>query len=149
MQKKDLITNFLANRNMAIAGVSRSGKKFGNIIMKTLSAKGYQFHPVHPEVSEINGMSSVSSIADLPDGVEDLLLVIPPARTEEVVHEIPGSGIKRVWMQQGSESLKAIQFCEENSVDLVHGECILMFSEPQGLHKFHHWLWKLLGKTPN
>lgn len=30
----------------------------------------------------------------------------------------------------------------------VHGECILMFADPKGIHRFHHWLRGLLGKLP-
>jgi hypothetical protein len=30
----------------------------------------------------------------------------------------------------------------------VHGECILMYAQPAGIHRFHHFIWKLLGKLP-
>jgi predicted CoA-binding protein len=52
-------------------------------------------------------------------------------------------------MQQGSESEKAINYCNENGIDVIHGECILMFAEPvESIHKFHKWLWKIFGKLP-
>ena len=59
------------------------------------------------------------------------------------------AGIKKIWMQQGSESPKAIKFCKENGIELVEGECIMMFSEPvKSIHKFHRGLNKLFGKYP-
>ncbi len=77
------------------------------------------------------------------------MLVVPPAETEKVVHEAAEVGIRRVWMQQGAESGVAIRFCEEHGIDVVHGECILMFAEPaEFYHRMHRWVWGLLGKLP-
>ncbi|MCF7809150.1 MAG: CoA-binding protein [Candidatus Marinimicrobia bacterium] len=148
MTAQALIKAFLEPRKLAIAGMSRSGKKFGNIIFKTLTDKGYEMLPVHPENLEFLGAKSYGSIADLPVGVENLVLVIPPAATEEMVRLIPGSGIKRVWMQQGAESDTAIQYCEDHGIDVVHHACVLMHAEPKGIHKFHRWLGGVFGKLP-
>ena len=30
----------------------------------------------------------------------------------------------------------------------VHGECIMMFAQPTGVHRFHRWLWQVMGKLP-
>lgn len=142
------INAFLGPKKLAIVGMSRGGKKFGNIIFKTLSEKGYDVLPVHPEVHEFGGVASYNRINDLPVGIENIVLVIPPAATEELVRSLPGSRIKRVWMQQGAESDAAIQFCTDNDIDVVHHECVLMHSQPAGIHKFHHWLSGLFGKLP-
>ena len=40
MTSKDTIHDFLSQRKLAIVGLSRSGKKFGNMIFKELGAKG-------------------------------------------------------------------------------------------------------------
>ena len=146
MGKRAAVETFLAKKTMALAGASRSGKKFGNITLKTLAKKGYQLLPVHPKADQINDKSCVASITKLPPNVENLILIVPPDQTEQIVRQIPASGIKRVWMQQGSESLAAIDFCNENNIDLVSGECILMYANPRGLHKFHRWVNSLLGK---
>lgn len=142
------IDAFLNNGSMALAGMSRSGKKFGNIAFKTLSEKGYKLYPIHPEAHEFGGVKAFPSINDLPVDIENLLLVIPPAQTESLVKQIPGSHIKRVWMQQGAESETAIAFCQEHHIPVVHGTCILMHTQPAGIHKFHHWLMGLFGKLP-
>jgi len=34
--------------------------------------------------------------------------------------------IMKVWMQPGSESEKAIKFCEENNIDVVYGVCVMI-----------------------
>ena len=57
--------------------------------------------------------------------------------------------IKNIWMQQGSEAKDAINFCKDNGIDVVHGECILMFAEPvSSIHSLHRWINKLIGKYP-
>lgn len=143
------VEDFVAQKTLALAGASRSGKKFGNSVMKELRAKGYTVHPVHPEAEEIDGVRCVPSLADLPEPVGGVVLTVKPHETEKLVREAHAAGIPRVWMQQGAQSDDAIAFCRDNGVDAVHGECILMFAGPvQGVHAFHRWLWKVFGKLP-
>lgn len=76
-------------------------------------------------------------------------LVVPPLQSDKIVREANKLGIKAVWFQQGSSSDEAVKFCEENNISFVKDECILMFAEPvKSVHKFHRWLWKILGKLP-
>jgi len=142
------VEGFLAEETLAIAGVSRSGKGFGNSVLKDLTGKGYEIHPVHPEVDEVGGFRCYRTIADLPKEVGGLVLVVPPDQTEKLVRQAKDAGIKRVWMQQGAESAEAIRFCEENGIETVHGECIMMFAQPTGVHRFHRWLNGVFGKLP-
>ena len=142
------IERFLAEKTLAIAGVSRSGKGFGNYALKDLTDKGYEVLPVHPAAEEVGGVRCSPSIADLPKEVGGLILVVPPDQSELLVRQAKDAGIKRVWMQQGVESAAAIGYCESNGIDVVHGECIMMFAQPTGFHKFHRWLNGLFGKLP-
>jgi len=143
------VEGFLDEETLAIAGVSRSGKGFGNSVLKDLTEKGYEMHAVHPEVDEVGGFRCYQSIAELPEEVGGLVLVVPPDQSEKLVREAKGAGISRVWMQQGAESADAIRFCEENGIDAVHGECIMMFAQPTGAHRFHRWLNSVFGKLPS
>lgn len=149
MTTQQSIDHFLAHRVIAVAGASRKGNKFGNIILRDLKAKGYELLPVHPEAEELEGLRCFASLAELPAGVEGLLLVVPPAQTEKLVREAAAIGIGSVWMQQGAESEGAIRFCAEHGLAEVHGECILMFSEPRGwVHGLHRWGRGVLGTLP-
>jgi len=142
------VEKFLAQSHLGLVGASRGGKKFGNAVLRELTRKGYRVSVVHPEAAEIDGVRCVPSVSELPDEVGGLVLVVPPEQTEKVVREVAARGVRRIWMQQGAESAAAIELCRESGIDLVHGECILMYAEPAGIHRFHHWLWKLLGKLP-
>jgi len=76
-------------------------------------------------------------LSELPEAVDGVVIVVPPPETEAVVDDAAQVGIRRVWMQQGAESQAAIRFCEERDISAVHGECILMFAKPAGLHRLH------------
>ncbi len=149
MTSRAIVQDFVSRRTLAIVGVSRQGKKFGNAALRELRAKGYKLFPVHPQAESIENERCYPNLAALPEAVEGVLVVVPPLETEKVVREAVAAGIKRVWMQQGAESPEAIRYCQENGISVVHGECILMFAEPAAwFHRAHRWIWKLLGRLP-
>jgi len=149
MTIKTAVNDFLAQRTLAIVGVSRSREKFGNMAYRELRAKGYRLFPVNPKADSIEGDHCYQSLNALPSAVEGALIIVPPAETEQVVRDAAAAGIRHVWMQQGAESDAAIRFCEDNEISVVYGECILMFAEPVAFyHLMHRWVWRLLGKLP-
>lgn len=149
MTTKSSIDDFLAQPALAVVGVSRQGKKFGNYAHRELKKRGYQVFPVHPVAETLDGDRCYPSLRQLPEPVGGVLVVVPPAQTEQVVRDAASVGIKRVWMQQGAASPEAIRFCEEHDMKVVHGECILMFAQPvESVHNLHRWVWRILGKLP-
>ena len=146
---RERVVDFLAQRRLALVGVSRGGRKFGNVVGKELRAKGYAVFAVHPEAATIDGEPCWPSLAALPEPVGGVVVVVPPEQTERVVGEAQRVGIRRVWMQPGSESADAVRFCEANGIAVVRGECILLHAEPvRSVHAVHRWLWRVLGKLP-
>ena len=149
MTTKTAVEDFTSQRTLAIVGVSRGGKKFGNAIFRELKVHGYKLYPIHPEADTLEGEPAYKDFESLPEKVDGVIVVVPPAQTEKVVRAAAAAGIKRVWMQQGAESDAAIHFCQENGIAEVHGECINMFAhDTAGFHKFHRGVWKLMGKLP-
>ena len=150
MTTKREIDEFLAQKTLAIAGVSRSGKKFGNTILSDLPKLGYRLLPVHPEAAEVDGVQAYPSFATLPEPIGGVIVCVPPVQAERVVKEAAARGIRRVWLQQGAGSPEAIKFCQENGMSVVHGECVLMYPKPTTawIHGAHRWVWDLLGRTP-
>jgi predicted CoA-binding protein len=148
MTSKTLVDDFISQRTLAIVGMSRNPQKFGNAVFRELTQKGYKLFPVHPEAKELEGTVTYPSLSALPEPVGGVIIVVPPAQTEQVVKDAAAAGIKRVWMQQGAESPAAIQFCQENGIQEVHGECILMFAGQAKFHGWHRWIWGILGKLP-
>ena len=143
------VSDFLSQRSLAVVGVSRSGKKMGNAIYRMLKQHGYKLFPIHPAAETVEGDPCYRDFESLPEKVDGVVLCIPPVQTEEVLPRVFEAGIKRVWMQQGSESYAAIRYCEKMGISAVHGQCILMFSEPvESIHRFHRFFWRLTGKYP-
>ena len=149
MTSKAAVADFVSQRKLAVVGVSRKRAKFGNLAFRELKRKGYKLFPVHPHAEQLEGERCSASLAALPEPVEGVLVIVPPAQAEQVVREAAAAGIRRVWLQQGAGSPATIRFCEDNRISVVHGECILMFAEPAAwYHRAHRWVWKLLGKLP-
>jgi len=149
MTSQRSVDEFLAQRKLAVVGVSRSGRGFGHIAWKALLNRGYEALPVNPNVDTIDGRRCYHSLAELPPDVGAALLVVPPAESERVVREAADAGIRHIWMQQGAESAAAVEMCHSLGVDAVAGECILMFVSGTSFpHNFHHWIWGALGKLP-
>jgi predicted CoA-binding protein len=150
MTKKAAIDEFMSQPVLAVAGVSRDPRKFGNAAYKELKAKGFRVLAVNPNAQTIEGDPCYPSLKALPEKVGGLVLCTQPAVSEQMVREAAEVGISRVWLQQGSETKSAIQFCQEHGIDVIYGECILMYQpNPMFVHKFHKFFKEAFGGRPN
>jgi predicted CoA-binding protein len=149
MNSQKTIGEFLAQHSFAVVGVSRHSKKFGNQIYKMLKEKGKEVFPINSFADHVEGDRCYPGLHALPKKVDGVVVVVPPKEAEHVVKEAAGLGIRRIWMQQGSESRSAIQYCEQYGLDIVHGECIFMYAEPVvSFHKFHRFMRQVFGRMP-
>jgi predicted CoA-binding protein len=140
------IADFMKLRTFAIIGVSSKKKKFGNYILSHMLEKELRILPIHRSVPQIDGIKCYPSIDDLPIKPDAVILVIPPAESEKALVEIYEAGVKNVWLQQGAESNKAITYCIQNDINVISGECILMFLDKPGFpHNVHKWVWSIGG----
>src|SRR4051812_28232285 len=119
MNRSAAIEAFLAQPAIAIVGVSRSGRKFGNSACRVLREKGYRVYPIHRSATRIAGVTCYPRLADLPEPVGGVLVVVPPHDAIDVIHEAARNGIRRVWLQQGAESLEALNVCDQLGIDVV------------------------------
>ncbi len=141
------IQDFVQGKRFAVVGVSRSGKKFGNTVYKELKGRGYQVFIVHPEAKEIEGEPCYPNLAALQGQVDGVIVTVPPAHAGQVVREAAAAGMKKVWLQQGSESAEVLAAAREVGLQPVSGKCILMYAQPvRSFHKFHAGFNKLFGK---
>lgn len=144
------IDDFIAQDSFVVAGVSRTATKFGNLVYHELKAKGKKVFGVNPSMAELHGEIIYPDLAALPEVPQVLVTVVPPARTLGLVQAAAARGIRRVWMQPGSESSEALAWCEANQISLVHSQCIMMFSpQAKGIHRFHRFINKCIGKHPD
>jgi len=147
--KYESIKSFLELKNIAVVGVSSTGKGFGVSVYEHLNQNGYNVFGVNKNGGYSNDIKLYNSLTDIPANLDGVITVVPPIELDSIVREANNLGIKKIWMQQGSESKSAINYCRENKIDCVSGECIFMYSEPvKSLHSFHRWINKLIGKYP-
>jgi predicted CoA-binding protein len=122
-----LIKSFLDKRNVfAVVGASRDPDKYGHQVYADLKKAGYKVYAINPNAHEILGDTSYAQLEDLPKKPDVVDLVVPPKITEKIVETCKKLGIRKVWMQPGSESEKAIEFCNENGIDVVYGVCVMI-----------------------
>ncbi len=149
---REIIQNFLDLKKVAIAGASPNKDNFGLYLLKELTKLGQEVYPVNPHYDDIEGTKCASSVKDLAKDVENLILAVSPELSEEIVEQVSGTGIKRVWMikgmGKGAYSEKAHSTCDDNQIDVVYGVCPMMFYG-EGGHKFHLWLRRTFGKLPS
>ncbi|MCW7071626.1 MAG: CoA-binding protein [Methanophagales archaeon] len=123
----DLIKDFLRKQNVfAVVGVSRDPAKYGHQVYKDLKEAGYAVYAVNPNIDEVLGDRCYHSLGELPERPDVVDTVVPPAVTEEVVEECKELGVERVWMQPGSESERAINFCTRNRIKVVQNVCVMV-----------------------
>ncbi len=141
------IEDFIGAKRIAILGVSRSGKKFGNAAVTELKQRGYQTFIVHPEAQEIAGERCYPTLASLQGMVDGVLISVPPKKTGQALREAVGAGIKKIWLQAGAESPEVLAIARELGVNPVTGKCILMYATPVGgMHGVHRFFARILGQ---
>jgi predicted CoA-binding protein len=143
------VQGFVAEKTLAVAGLSRNAQSFSARTHEELKKKGYRLFPVNPNAESIGGEKCYPSVAALPEKVGGVLLFTPPSQTEKVVREAAAAGIRRIWIQQGAQSDAAVEFCRQKGLEAVSGQCILMFAEPvASFHGVHKWFKGLFGRLP-
>jgi hypothetical protein len=146
---KQQIDHFLNTKTMAIAGASRDEKSFSYQVAVHLSKLGYKLWLINPQFDPSDKENNrIQTVSELPSDVTHLLVLTPAVQTESVVAESISKGIKNLWIQQYSETPNALKLARENGLNLVHHQCIFMFSQPEGMHKFHHRIKKFFGGIP-
>lgn len=146
---KKQIDEFLEPKRLAIAGVSRNEKKFGNVVFKELSKNGFEVLPINPNTEKIDETVCYPDVESLPKDIESILIVTPKFNTDEILKSAIERGIKNIWVQQSSNTNETIRIAEEYNREIIHNKCIFMFAEPvQNVHKFHRTINKIFGALP-
>jgi predicted CoA-binding protein len=145
MPSRALIDDFLAQRNIAVAGVSRDPKQLANAVYRRLREGGRTVYAVNPNTDTVEGDRCYRSLADVPSPVDGVIVVVPAAKSAEVVRAALDRGVPRVWLHRGagpsSVSPEAVELCRSAGVPVIDGACPLMFDEPVGfMHKMHRVL---------
>lgn len=148
-------TDFLAQRRIAVAGVSRQAAGHGgNYVYTTLKKRGYQVFAVNPNADTVEGDPCYHTLTDIPGGVDGVVIATNPAATASVVDECARLGIRRVWMHRsfggGSVDDAAARTGRDAGLTIIAGACPLMYGDKADLgHKCMRWVIGFTGSKPN
>ena len=150
-QFDELAQEFLAQKRIAVAGVSRSSSEAANGIYRTLRDKGYQVFAVNPNAETVEDDPCYASMQAIPGGVDGAILVTNPEQTTHIVQDCVAAGVPRVWMHNNtlmpsSVSDEGTAVCRENGIKVIAGGCPMMYFDP--FHKCMKWVLDKMGRLP-
>ena len=139
---KDAANAFLANKRVAVTGVSRTAKGHGsNLVYQRLRQRGYDVFAVNPNTNEVEGDRCYRNLSSIPGGVDAVVIGTRPETAEDTMHECAELGIKHVWMHRGpgtgSVSEAATEYGRQHGITVIDGGCPLMFGPTADVgHRF-------------
>jgi uncharacterized protein len=150
------IQDFLAQKRIAVAGVSRdnSGHPAANLIYERLKKTGHNVFPVNLHMQVFEGDRCYPNLQSIPGGVDGVVIVTRPGTTEQIVYGCTDAGVRRVWMHQSlgkgsSVSPKAVEFCRQHDISVIAGVCPMMYGDGVDFgHTCMRWFLKLTGGLP-
>ena len=85
---KEAASAFLANRRIAVTGVSRTPKDHAaNAVYKRLRDRGYEVFAVNPFADQVEGARSYHGLVSIPGGVEAVVIATAPGKAEGTMRE--------------------------------------------------------------
>jgi uncharacterized protein len=147
-------SEFLANKRVAVTGVSRQPKNHGsNVVYKRLRERGYEVFAVNPNAGEVEGDPCHQDLRSIPGGVDAVVIATRPELAEATIRECADLAIKHVWMHRGpgagSVSPAAADYGRQRGINVIDGGCPCMFDPTADLgHKAMRILFTLNGNVP-
>jgi predicted CoA-binding protein len=144
---------FLAQKRIAVAGVSRDTKQPANLIYRRLRDTGHEVFAVNPRAAEVEGDRCYATVTDIPGGVDGVVVVTPQAAVPTVVADCAEAGVPRVWLHRGvgpgSSSDEGVRMCRERGIAVIAGGCPNMFAATSdGGHRMMCRVLQATGKIP-
>ena len=147
-------SEFLANRRVAVTGVSRHPENHGaNVVYKRLRERGYEVFAVNPNADEVEGDRCYDSLRSIPGGVGAVVIATRPEIAAATMRECAELAIKHVWMHRGpgagSVSKEAADYGRQQGIAVIDGGCPCMFAPTADPgHKVMRVIFTLTGNVP-
>ncbi len=151
---KEAASEFLANRRVAVTGVSRQANEHGsNVVYKRLRERGYDVFAVNPNADEVEGDPCYRDLRSIPEGVDAVVIGTRPEHADGTMRECAELGIGHVWMHRGpgagSVSETAAAYGREHGITVIAGGCPCMFGPTADFgHKAMRAVFTLTGGVP-
>ncbi len=141
---KESISDFLALRTIAVAGVSRKGDVPANAIYKKLRSSGYRVFALNPNADEVEGDACYPDLASLPVKAGGLFIATHPDQAAGLIQQCLDAGVHHVWFHrsigQGSFSEEAAVKARDGGIRVIDGGCPMMYCQPVDIfHRCLRW----------
>jgi predicted CoA-binding protein len=141
---------FLAARRIAVVGVSRDERDFSRVLFRELARRGLDVVPVNPALVEAEGRPAFARVQQVEPCPDAAILIVPPARAEDVVRDCIAAGVRRLWFHRGggagAASDAALALCRASGVAVVKDLCPFMALPGAGFpHRLHGFLRRKLA----
>jgi uncharacterized protein len=153
----ELVKDFLAQKKIAVVGVSDKRETGCNLSYKKFKEAGYQVYGVNPRITEFEGDPCYPDLKSLPEKPEAVFILASPKVTDLIVQQCVDLGVKHVWMHcmmgtkpglatsMSSVSPEAVRMCRENGISVIPGSCPNQFIKPDVGHGIMRGLWRTFG----
>ncbi len=158
MSKIDsLVQDFLAQKRIAVVGVSDKRETGCNMTYRKFKAEGYAVSAVNPRLTSFDGDPCYPDLQSIPEKPDAVFILTKPSVTEQIVQQCVALGIKHVWMHcmmgtkpgmaagMTSVSPEAVRLCQENGIAVIPGTCPNQYLKPDIGHAIMRGLFRTLG----
>ncbi len=150
-----LVKDFLAQKSVAVVGVSDTRETGCNAAYRRFKAARYTVSAVNPRLASFDGDPCYPDLYSIPDKPDAVFILANPKVSEQIVSQCVDIGVKHVWMHclmgtkpglgagSSSVSSKAVRICQENGIAVIPGACPNQFLNPD----FGHALMRVFFRT--
>ena len=158
MSKLDaMVKDFLAQKRIAVVGVSDKRETGCNANYQRFKSTGYQVYAINPHIKSFKGDPCYPDLKSLPEKPDAVFILASPRVTDQIVQECVELGVKHVWMHclmgtkpgvgAGSSSVspEAVELCRKNGIAVIPGSCQNQFLKADFGHAMMRGIWRLVG----
>ena len=158
MSKIDpLVQDFLAQKKIAVVGVSDNRETGCNAAYRKFKESGYAVSAVSPRLTSFEGDPCYPDLGSIPEKPDAVFILTNPQVSEQIVQQCVDLGIERVWMHclmgtkpglaasMTSVSQDAVQMCRENGIQVIPGSCPNQFLKPDFGHALMRGMFRTFG----
>jgi len=152
-----LIKDFLAQKKIAVVGVSDKRETGCNAAYKRFKEAGYAVSAVNPRLEAFDGDPCYPDLKSIPEQPEAVFILTNPRITEQIVQQCVDLRIQRVWMHcmmgtkpglaegMTSVSQDAVSLCKANGITVIPGACPNQYLNADFGHKMMRVMFRTLG----
>jgi uncharacterized protein len=156
-QIDSLVKDFLAQKKIAVVGVSDKRETGCNLAYHKFKAAGYTVFGVNPRITEFEGDPCYPDLKSIPEVPDAVFILAKPAVTDQIVQECVELGVRHIWMHcmlgtkpglaagMTSVSADAVKKCQENGIAVIPGTCPNQFLTPDFGHAMMRGMFRTFG----